>query len=148
MLTSLTGQPVICRVIIQWTMYNQAADIGIDVTVQPNGSPTNANFFMKNSGPGNYSPGSPVWVIAIQNLFNWLMTIKVGFSFLFLDTLISQRIIVWCAWESPMVQFYGRWGTPRNKMVLNKSKSQFVRIKRNKIFEWKQYCNWYHTIDK
>ena len=59
-LTSLTGQPVMCIVIIQGTIHNRAAEIGIDVTVQPNGNPTDADFFMKNSGPGKYFPGGPV----------------------------------------------------------------------------------------
>ena len=59
-LTSLTGQPVMCIVIIQGTMHNRAAEVGIDVTVQPNGNPTDADFFIKNSGPGKYFPGGPV----------------------------------------------------------------------------------------
>ena len=59
-LTSLTGQPVMCIVVIQGIMRNRAAEIGIDVTIQPDGNPTDADFFMKNSGPGKYFPGAPV----------------------------------------------------------------------------------------
>ena len=59
-LTSLTGQPMMSIVIIQGTMHNQAAEIGFNVTVQINGIPTDADFFMKNSGPGKYFLGGPV----------------------------------------------------------------------------------------
>ena len=49
-----------CIVMIQGTMHNQAAKIGIDVIVQPDGNPTDADFFMKSSGPSKYFLGAPV----------------------------------------------------------------------------------------
>ena len=53
------------------------------------------------------------------NLLYWRMAIKIGSSSLLLDTLISQRIMWWwCALDSPMEQLNGRWGAPRNKIVL------------------------------
>ena len=59
-LTSLNGQPVMCIVIIQGAKENRAVEVGIDISVQPDGNPSDADFFLKNAGPGKYFPGGPV----------------------------------------------------------------------------------------
>ena len=59
-LTSLDGQPVMCIVIIQGTQVNRSAEVGIDISIEPQGDPEDPDFFLKNSGPGKYFPGGPV----------------------------------------------------------------------------------------
>ena len=59
-LTSLDGQPVMCIVIIQGSQVNRSAEVGIDISIEPEGDPEDPDFFLKNSGPGKYFPGGPV----------------------------------------------------------------------------------------
>ena len=59
-LTSLDGQPVMCIVIIHGTQINCSAEVGIDISIEPEGDPEDPDFFLKNSGPGKYFPGGPV----------------------------------------------------------------------------------------
>ena len=59
-LTSLNGQPVMCIVIIQGCQMNRSAEVGIDISIEPQGDPEDPDFFLKNSGPGKYFPGGPV----------------------------------------------------------------------------------------
>ena len=49
-----------CVVIIQGGKKSQAVEVGIDISVQPDGNPSDAHFFLKNAGPGKYLPGEPV----------------------------------------------------------------------------------------
>ena len=54
-LTSLNSQPVMCIMIIQGVEENRAVEAAIDISVQPDGNPSDAYFFLKNNGPGNIS---------------------------------------------------------------------------------------------
>ena len=50
-----------CIVIIQTVnKANPAVEVCIDISVQPDGNPSDADFFLKNAGPGKYFPGEPV----------------------------------------------------------------------------------------
>ena len=51
-LTSINGQPVICILIIQCVEENRAVEVTIDISVQPDGNPSDADFFLKNAGTG------------------------------------------------------------------------------------------------
>jgi len=58
-LTALTGDPVMCVIIIEGTRPNASIEAGIDITIQPKGDPNDPDFILKNSGKGCYLPGGP-----------------------------------------------------------------------------------------
>ena len=58
--TALTGDPVMCVLIFEGKTPNGAIEAGIDITVKPDGKPSDANFVEVNSGPGKYFPGAPM----------------------------------------------------------------------------------------
>ena len=59
-LTALTGEPVMCIIIIEGKKPKGSIEAGIDINVNPIGEPTDNNFIWNNSGPGKYYPGGPV----------------------------------------------------------------------------------------
>ncbi len=59
-LTPLNGQLGMCIVIIQGIRHSRAVEVGIDISVQPDGDTKFADFFLKNAGPGKYFPRGPV----------------------------------------------------------------------------------------
>ena len=58
-LTALTGEPVMCILIIEGKLPNGSIEAGIDFTVTPTGSSSDSDFIIKNSGPGKHFPGGP-----------------------------------------------------------------------------------------
>ena len=58
-LTSFSGEPVMCVLIIEGKVPNGAIEAGIDIEVQPEGQPSDEDFIIKNSGKGKYFPGGP-----------------------------------------------------------------------------------------
>ena len=50
-----------CIVIIQGVKENQAVEVSINISVQSDGNPSDADFFLKNAGPVKYFPGGPVY---------------------------------------------------------------------------------------
>ena len=56
-LTALTGVPVMCIIIIEGKRPNGSIEAGIDITIKPEGGPSDHDFILKNSGPGCYYPG-------------------------------------------------------------------------------------------
>ena len=58
-LTALTGEPVMCILIIEGKLPNGSIESGIDFTVTPTGDPNDSDFILKNSGPGKHFPGGP-----------------------------------------------------------------------------------------
>ena len=58
--TALTGDPVMCVIIFEGKTPNGSIEAGIDISVKPNGCPTDPNFVEINSGPGKYFPGAPM----------------------------------------------------------------------------------------
>jgi hypothetical protein len=59
-LTALTGEPVMCIIIIEGKKSKGSIEAGIDISVNPIVKPTDENFIWKNSGPGKYYPGGHV----------------------------------------------------------------------------------------
>jgi hypothetical protein len=58
-LTALTGEPVMCIVIIQGKERKIEIELGIDYSAHWEGSPDDADFVAKNIGPGKRFPGGP-----------------------------------------------------------------------------------------
>ena len=58
-LTSFTGEPVMCVVIIEGKFLNGAIEAGVDIQVQPDGDSSDEDFILRNSGEGKYFPGRP-----------------------------------------------------------------------------------------
>ena len=56
---ALTGDPVMCVLIFEGKKPNGSIEAGINITVKPIGSPSDANFIEINSGPSKYFPGVP-----------------------------------------------------------------------------------------
>ena len=50
-----------CIEIFQGVKENQAVKIGIDISLQPDGNRSDADFFPKNAGHGKYFPGGSVF---------------------------------------------------------------------------------------
>ncbi len=48
-----------CELIIEGKLPNGAIESGVDIRIQPNGKSTDADYIIKNSGPGKYFPGGP-----------------------------------------------------------------------------------------
>ena len=61
-LTSFTGEPVMCVIIIEGKIPNGAIKAGVDIQVQPDGDSSNEDFILRNSGKGKYFPGGPEYV--------------------------------------------------------------------------------------
>ena len=59
-LTALTGEPVMCIIILEGKNPNASIEAGVDITVDPVGDSNGDSFLFDNSGPGNYFPGGPV----------------------------------------------------------------------------------------
>jgi len=59
-LTALTGDPVMCILIIEGKTPNGSVESGIDFTVMPSGEPSDEDYIIRNSGPGKHFPGGPV----------------------------------------------------------------------------------------
>ena len=59
-LTSLNGCPIMCIFITQGIRPNRAFEVGINISIQPDGDPNDADFFLKNASQGKYFPGGPV----------------------------------------------------------------------------------------
>ena len=58
-LTSFTGEPVMCVLILEGKLPNGAIEAGVDIQVKPNGKTTDSDFILKNSGKGKHYPGGP-----------------------------------------------------------------------------------------
>ena len=58
-LTSFTGDPVMCVIIIEGKLPNGAIEVGVDIWVQQNGKSTDKDFIMIKSGKGKHFPGGP-----------------------------------------------------------------------------------------
>ena len=58
--TALTGDPVMCVLIFEGKRPNGSIEAGIDITIKPNGSPSDPDYVEINSGAGKYFPGAPV----------------------------------------------------------------------------------------
>ena len=58
-LTALTGEPVMCVLIIEGKRPNPSIEAGIDIRVSPTGSFSDNDFLLKNCGNGKYFPGGP-----------------------------------------------------------------------------------------
>ena len=58
-LTALTGEPVMCFLIIEGKRPNPSIEAGIDIRVTPTGSFSDSDFILKNCGNGKYFPGGP-----------------------------------------------------------------------------------------
>ena len=58
-LTNFSGEPVMCLLILEGKLPNGAIEAGIDIRVQPEGTTTDHDFILKNSGKGKYFPGGP-----------------------------------------------------------------------------------------
>ena len=59
-LTSFTGEPVLCIIILQGKIAKPDIEAGVDILVPPEGNIDDKDFFQKNYGPGKYLPGGPV----------------------------------------------------------------------------------------
>ena len=59
-LTALTGDPLICILILEGKTPNGSVEAGIDFTVTPVGEPSDDDYIIRNSGPGKHFPGGPV----------------------------------------------------------------------------------------
>ena len=57
--TALTGEPVLCLIIIAGVREELSVETGIDPTAKIVGNLTNDDFFDKNFGPGKLYPGGP-----------------------------------------------------------------------------------------
>ena len=58
-LTALTGEPVMCIVIFAGTKEHAIVESGLDLSAPTFGSPSDPDFFEKNSGKGKRFPGGP-----------------------------------------------------------------------------------------
>ena len=58
-LTSFTGDPVMCVIIIEGKLPNGAIEAGVDIRIEPNGKSTDKDFLINNSGKGKHFPGGP-----------------------------------------------------------------------------------------
>ena len=58
-LTSFSGEPVMCVLIIEGKLPNGSIESGVDITINPDGQVTDKDFIIKNSGAGKYFPGGP-----------------------------------------------------------------------------------------
>ena len=67
-LTALTGEPVMCILIIAGKKPNATIEAGVDIRINPVGNPKSRNFLHQNSGPGKYFPGGPVCSFRGKNL--------------------------------------------------------------------------------
>ena len=61
-LTALTGDPVMCIIIIQGKEMKAHVESGIDISVNPDGDPNGPSFFIDNYGEGKYFPGGPTCI--------------------------------------------------------------------------------------
>ncbi len=57
--TALTGEPVMCILIIEGKRPNRSIVAGVDIRVTPTGSFSDNDFVLKNCGNGKYFPGGP-----------------------------------------------------------------------------------------
>ncbi len=60
-LTTLTGDPVMCILIIEGKTPNGSVESGINFTVMPSGEPSDKDSIIKNSGPRKHFPGGPIY---------------------------------------------------------------------------------------
>mmetsp|Transcript_13738 Transcript_13738/g.25865 ORF Transcript_13738/g.25865 Transcript_13738/m.25865 type:complete len:93 (-) Transcript_13738:1139-1417(-) len=58
-LTALTGEPVMCIIIIQGKERKVEIELGVDYSAHWEGSPDDIDFIAKNIGPGRRFPGGP-----------------------------------------------------------------------------------------
>lgn len=58
-LTALNGEPVMCIIIIEGKERKIEVEMGLDYSVPWDGSPDDADFILKNTGPGKRFPGGP-----------------------------------------------------------------------------------------
>ena len=58
-LTTLTGEPVMCVVIFSGKKPNTICETGLDLNAPTVGDPSDPDFFENNSGPGKRFPGGP-----------------------------------------------------------------------------------------
>ena len=58
-LTNFSGDPVMYLLIIEGKLPNGAIEADIDIQIQPEGTTTDHDFILKNSGKGKYFPGGP-----------------------------------------------------------------------------------------
>jgi len=58
-LTALTGEPVMVVIIIAGKKPKGNIEAGMDILMNPDGSPNDTDYVMKNSGPGRFFPGGP-----------------------------------------------------------------------------------------
>jgi len=58
-LTSFTGKPIMCVIIIEGKLPNGSIEAGVDIRIQPNGKSTDKDFIFNNSGKGKHFPGGP-----------------------------------------------------------------------------------------
>ena len=56
----VNGRPVTCIVIIESVKEYPAVEVCIDIFVQPDGNPSDVDFFLKNTRPGKFFPGKTV----------------------------------------------------------------------------------------
>ena len=59
-LTALSGEPVMCVIILEGKNPKASIEAGIDINVQPVGDVNDEDFVQNNSGPGKYYPGGAV----------------------------------------------------------------------------------------
>jgi hypothetical protein len=59
-LTALTGESVMCIIIIEGKKPKGSIEAGIDINVNPIGEPTDKKIIWNNSGTGKYYPGGSV----------------------------------------------------------------------------------------
>ena len=58
-LTALTGEPVMCAVVIEGKIPDRSVEAGIDIRVSPTGSFPDNDFVLKNCGNGKHFSGCP-----------------------------------------------------------------------------------------
>ena len=64
-----------CIFITQGIRPNRAFEVGINISIQPDGDPNDADFFLKNASQGKYFPGGPVWHFRgkdVPTLIRWI----------------------------------------------------------------------------
>ena len=58
-LTALTGEPVMCVIIIEGKNPNPTIEAGMDIRVSPIGNSHEKDYMQKNRGQGKFFPGGP-----------------------------------------------------------------------------------------